>query len=318
MTEVRIAAVNSLDALADYDIKKVVIAIGVFDGVHLGHQRLLNSLTEMGKRLDAVPVVLTFHPHPRQILNTDPSVRLITTQKQKIERFKQIGIKAVVTIPFTKSFASLKPNEFIRQCLLAPHLELAGICVGTEWRFGCNGEGTVETLKEFADHGHFEFQAVDEMILNQTVVSSTEIRRAVSAGRLDDAREMLGYPFTISGKVVHGKEIASTQLHYPTANIQSYNGIIPPRGVYAGFTWIDDKKYPSAIAIGVSPTFHFGDDPQQKIEVHILDFVDMIYDQELDVEFVAYIREERCYNSAEQLKKQIAEDIKQVKAVLNC
>lgn len=302
--------------LSDFNINKVVVAIGVFDGVHLGHQRLLDTLCKMAKKCEATPVILTFYPHPREVLNSDSPIRLLTTQQQKMELFGNFGLKAAVIFPFTKSFAALEPEEFIHECLLANQVKLTGICVGNEWRFGNKGRGSIGMLKAFANEGHFDFEAVEELELNGKTVSSTEIRRAISGGRLSEAESMLGRPYRISGQVIHGKKIASTELTFPTANLKPKNGTIPPRGVYAGYAIVEGKKHIAAIAVGVAPTFHFEEKQELKIEVHLLEFSGDLYDSELEVEFIKYIREERCYNTPEQLKKQIADDIDKIRRVL--
>lgn len=317
MTEAEIINVDSIDKLADHGIDRIAIAIGVFDGVHLGHRCLLQKVVEMADQTGTTPGVLTFFPHPRQVLSHEQAVHLITTQHQKTKLIHDLGIEAVITIPFTKEFASMSSESFLENCCSSPRVRVSGICVGSQWRFGKEGKGDVETLRGYAEEKRFMFEAVEEKVINGEIVSSTTIRRAIASGCLDKAEQMLGRPFRIFGKVIHGRHIASRELSYPTANIQSYNGISPPNGVYAGYAIFDTKKYPSAIVIGVSPTFHFAENNKPiKIEVHITGFTGDLYGKELEIELVRYLREERCYTSVEKLKEQICSDLESVRKAL--
>jgi riboflavin kinase/FMN adenylyltransferase len=307
---------HSLDALADCGVPHAAIAIGVFDGVHIGHQALLCQVRKMAERLGTPPVVMTFFPHPRQVLNAESAISLITTQRQKVKIIAESGIRAVVTVPFTNQFASLEPDQFIRECLVSPRVPILGIVVGTHWRFGRNGNGNGNLLEQFAAAGHFEFEAVDEIQIDGEPVSSTRIRRAISSGCLEHAETMLGRPFRLAGRVIHGKGIATRELRVPTANVLSYNGITPPNGVYAGHLLVDDQRFPAAIAVGLAPTFHFTETPKTKIEAHILDFTGDLYGRDVEIEFLRYLREERCYDSGEALRCQIRADLQAVRQIL--
>jgi riboflavin kinase/FMN adenylyltransferase len=308
--------VSSLAQLEKYDIKKVAVAIGVFDGVHKGHCLLLQRLIEMAKRDDATPVAMTFYPHPREALKPESHPGLLVSPVRKIELLHEQGIKAVVTIPFTREFSSLSPNDFIERALLSAQVELTGICVGNKWRFGAGGKGNVKVLEEFAGNGHFDFDAVDELLIDGETVSSTSIRRAISSGLFGKAEKMLGRPYSLQGEVEEGKKIAGPELSYPTANLKTQYGIIPPNGVYAASAILDGKKYPAAVAIGLSPTFNYAHNKTPRVEVHLIGFEGNIYGKTVEAVFVEYLREERCYSSAEALKKQIGEDIKNINNIL--
>lgn len=307
---------SSLAQLEKYGINRVAVAIGVFDGVHKGHCLLLQRLIEMAKRDNATPVAMTFYPHPREALRPESHPGLLLSPAKKIELLHEQGIKAVVTIPFTKEFASLSPFEFIERSLLVSQVELTGICVGRKWRFGAGGKGDVKILEDFANNGHFDFDAVDELFIDGETVSSTSIRRAISSGLLEKAEKMLGRPYSLEGEVEQGKKIAGTELSYPTANLKTRYGIIPPNGVYASCAILDEKKYPAAVAIGVSPTFNYANNKNPRVEVHLIGFEGDIYGKNIEAFFIKYLREERYYSSIEALKTQIGEDIKNIKNIL--
>jgi riboflavin kinase/FMN adenylyltransferase len=300
---------TSLDALAEHNITRVVIAAGVFDGVHLGHKRLIDELMLMSVNQNAVPVAFTFFPHPRSVLAPEKAPELLLPPAKKIELLGELGVKAVVTIPFTRTFAEQSPEDFIRDTLIAGRVELCGICVGSNWRFGKNGSGTIKHLEDFANAGHFAFMAVEELLLNGELVCSTAIRRAVSSGRLADAAAMLGRNYTLSGNVIRGHHFATDKLSRPTANLQIAYGILPPFGVYAVKVRHEDGEYPGAVNIGLSPTFGYDDVIEPRIEVHILGFKGDIYGRKLEIEFMEYLREERNFTCIEALRAQIDKDI---------
>lgn len=308
--------VTSLDALAERGLKDVAVAIGVFDGVHLGHQALLNALKTLCDEVDAIPVALTFYPHPRNVLRPNSPQRLIASPEKKIELLHHYGARAVVTIPFTRAFADLTPDQFIRECLLAARIRLKGICVGEDWRFGRGGAGSIDELKRFADDGHFRFVGLKEVRIGDKQVSSTAIRRAIGAGRLGEAEAMLGRRFSLRGVVGHGKRVAGTRLTYPTANVDPKNEVIPPNGVYAGIVVHQKRRHQAAVAVGVAPTYHRLDGgAPRRVEAHLLDFHGDLYGKTIDVEFIEHIREERCFSSEDELRERIKRDIEEVRGV---
>ena len=305
----------SLEALVNHGVNRIAVAIGVFDGVHLGHQLLLKRLKDMAERHNAAPVVLTFFPHPRQILFPNEPISLLVSNQKKLELIAAENIKSVVTLPFSKEFAELSADDFLTDCLFAPDLTITGICVGSAWRFGRGGEGGSDTIRRYADTHGFEFDPVEEFSLNSQTVSSTLIRRAVSGGLLEDAAEMLGRNYSLSGVVTHGAFDGTSVLACPTANISISDGIIPPNGVYAGRVKLEDRDYSAAISVGVSPTFADKQRSSSDIEVHILDFCGDLYGKFIEVEFIQYIREERCYSSSSELKKQIEKDLTVIRSI---
>jgi len=312
----KVITVNSLDALANHGMKKIAVAFGVFDGVHLGHSMLIERLVRMAESTCAKPVVITFFPHPREILSPDESPLLLVSRTKKIELMGMLGVEAVVTLSFTREFAELTPEVFLDDCLFSPGVDITGICVGSEWCFGKNGAGSIDTIKHYAEVHKFDFVPVEELVLDGVTVSSTAIRRAVSSGLLCEAEKMLGRNYSLTGVVVSGDTIGSSILDCPTANISVLHGIIPPNGVYAGYAIFNGRKYPAAISVGTSPTFAGKKRNSSDIEIHILDFSGDLYGKELETEFVEYLREERCYPSGAALKKQVSEDIENIRKIL--
>ena len=308
--------VNSLDVLAHHGLEKISVAFGVFDGVHLGHQLLIKRLNTMAARTDAAPVAITFYPHPRAVLYPEEPPLLLMSHSRKVEMLGGLGCGAVVTIPFTQEFAGLSAEDFLDDCLYAPGVTITGICVGREWHFGKKGLGSIDTIKHYARVHSFEYDPVEELVIDGMTVSSTAIRRAVSSGLLHEAKRMLGRNYSLSGIVISGHTIGSSLLECPTANISITHGIIPPHGVYAGYALFQGRKYSAAISVGTSPTFSDIHRSASDIEVHLLDFEGDLYGRELETEFVEYIREERVYASGEMLKKQVAADIKKIREIL--
>lgn len=316
MTDRKYINVASIDDLAEKGIKQIAVAIGVFDGVHTGHQLLIKKLVEMAKDLKAVPVAMTFHPHPREILRPDSPPVLLIPPEKKVELLHKYGAEAVVTVPFTKELSLMSGQGFMDKYLLGSNVRLCGICVGSKWKFGAGASSGVDFLKKTAYEKGFRFEGVGELIIDGKPVSSTQIRKAISGGRLDEAQKMLGRHYSLSGEVESGHRIAGEKLECPTANLKITYGVIPPNGVYAGMAMYEGKKYPAALAVGVSPTLTPLSERHQRIEAHLIDFHGDIYGRHLEVEFFRYMREERCFSSVEELKNQIKEDVKHIKSLM--
>ncbi len=305
--------------LAACGIDRAVIAIGVFDGVHRGHQKLLTELLTVSAELDCIPVVMTFFPHPRSLL-TDCPPELLYSPDEKIRLLRSYGVKAVVTVPFTRQFAALPPGDFLARSVFDGKVDVRGICVGRHWRFGAKAAGNAEFLADLAARKKFRFSAVDELCLNDgQVVSSSAIRESIRHGDLPRAELMLGRRYTLSGKVIHGFRQAEKRLGAPTANLDIGFGVLPPFGVYAGRAGLPDgRRLPAAVNIGVSPTFRtqYGN-IAPRVEVHLLEgFDENIYDREIRLELTGFVRSERTFPDADALKRQITDDISQIKGIL--
>lgn len=218
--------VKHLDELANFGLQKIVVAIGVFDGVHLGHKKLIKKLLAMAKESDAEPVVITFYPHPKKILYPEKPLNYIYSPDKKTELLGDLGVKAVLTIPFSKNFAELSPDDFIKQLVTSRHIELLGICVGSKWKFGADAAGNAKTLHEFAEKYGFKFKAVKEAYLNGKIVSSTAIRTALANSEFELVNRMLGRSYYLTGRILKTKNgIKKTCLSIKF-------GILPHRGRY--------------------------------------------------------------------------------------
>jgi riboflavin kinase/FMN adenylyltransferase len=309
---------TSLEALSNHGFDKVVLAIGVFDGVHKGHQSILARLREMAGRLSARPVALTFHPHPRSVLRLGEPILLLTSPERKMELLAAEGVEAVVRFPFSKEFAELSAEDFLEDCLLAPDVEVKGVCVGSKWRFGHQGKGDRRTLEKYAKAHGFEFHPVEELVLDGTLVSSTAIRRAVAGGRLEDAAKMLGRRHAVSGKVVEGDSIGRSVLETPTANLLVSNEILPPPGVYACLASMEgvSGSHPAAVFIGDSPTFRNSKRHRADLEAHIIDFEGDLRGRKMLVEFVERIRETRSFPLPKDLKTEMEKDVGKTREII--
>ena len=302
--------------LEKYGIRLVAVAAGVFDGVHRGHLQVLRAMLRLSALTDAVPCVLTFSPHPRSVLVGKQAPKLILPEEEKFHLLFESGAKVIVKQRFSREFASLAPEAFLYQCLRAGNVRMRGLCVGNAWRFGAGAAGSCETIAAMAQKENFLFAAVPELMLDNRVVSSTRIRHAISVGAVDAARKMLGRRPAVYGTVVHGMGLAGPVLGFPTANVDVSAGLIPAYGVYAVYILAEGVVYPGAANVGVAPTIRKEDDPKPKFEVHIPDFSGDLYGKTVKVELVRHIRPEKKFHSIDELKAQMAEDLKQIKSCL--
>ncbi len=305
--------------LADHGIRDVVFAIGTFDGLHRGHMAVVQAMLEDSRRMNAAPAVLTFHPHPRTVLTPDNPPPLLMSRERKLSILASLGVRAVVSQPFTKEFAALSPGEFLSRCLLAGPVRVRGVCVGSMWRFGAKGAGDIEFLKKSADELGFVCRAVPEIRDGHGIVSSTKIREALAAGDVAFAAHCLGRRPAVSGVVVSGYGVAGNTLHCATANIDVRCGMLPANGVYAAFAVIGNKRFPAVVNIGVAPTFDsYGNGGRIRVEAHLLsEGSPDLYGKEMALGFAARIRGERKFSSPEELAARIPEDIRLAHAALN-
>ncbi len=292
----------------------IVLGIGVFDGVHLGHRKLLEELSAMAERTCSVPVAMTFAPHPRAVLTPGSPPELLVSPDERFCLLRKYGAKQVAVTEFTYEFSQLKPEEFLNR-LLEGSCHVKGICVGSNWRFGAKAAGNAALLTEYCRAHGLEFTGVPELYCRDEVVSSSAIRRAVAAGKLDLAAELLGRRYTLSGVIESGYHVAGTELKRPTANLRCEYGVLPPDGVYAvrAFTEKMDKPYCGVANIGFSPTF--GRNDGRRFEVHLLNFSGNLYGKRLTVEPVKFLRPERSFAGAEELRRQIEKDISVINAL---
>ena len=310
---------SHIQELTRCGIRRAAVAIGVFDGVHRGHQKLLTELLSIASELNADPVVMTFFPHPRSVLSENPP-NLLYPPEEKLRLLHNSGVKAVVTVNFTRQFSQLTPDQFLEQSVFAGTVPVPAICVGKHWRFGAGAAGNAEYLERIAAEKHFLFRAVDELCMEDgQTVSSTAIREAVSAGNLDRAEQMLGRRYTLSGIIGSGYHNASEKLHTPTANLQIKYGILPPCGVYAATAYLSEQEhFAAAVNIGTAPTFReeYGQ-IAPRVEVHLLDgFQGNLYGRKMQLELAGFVRKEIRFPDIPSLKKQISCDIEKIKQIL--
>ena len=313
----RFTVVKHIAELEKYGIRSAAVAAGVFDGVHLGHQQVLRAMLQIADLTGSAPVVLTFSPHPRSVLSGKKAPVLLLPKEEKYRLLHDAGAEAVVELNFTKEFAALSPECFLRQCLHSGNVAMKGLAVGSGWRFGAGAAGSCSDILEISQKEQFLFIPVPELQMDGEIVSSTRIRAAVSCGDLESARKMLGRSPAVYGTVVHGMGLAGPVLGFPTANVELSAGVIPAFGVYAVFIHVDGTIYPGAANVGVAPTIRKEAAPLPKFEVHIPDFSGDLYGKFVQVELIRRIRPEQKFDSPESLKKQMKLDLEQVRKCLD-
>lgn len=290
--------------------RKVCLAIGFFDGVHLGHQQIIRQTISDARQHDAVAVVLTFDRHPNSIVAPDKVPPLIYSLPQKLRAVESLGADALLLVQFDKKFSGQTGEEFILG-LDCGFGKIHSICVGADFVFGHRRSGNVELLKKLGGKLNFQVHGLAAVSLDGEVVSSTRIRETIRAGNLDAASQMLGRTYAISGRVVKGDGIGR-KLGFPTANLDAANLILPPNGVYSGCTKLDGQLYRVALNIGLRPTVSSAK-PQLRVEAHLLDFNGDIYGKELEVEIGDKLRGERKFDSPDELSVQIGKDVETVR-----
>jgi riboflavin kinase/FMN adenylyltransferase len=284
----------------------IILAIGVFDGVHLGHRAVIERALDDACKINGTAAVVTFDPHPSRILRPESAPRLLTSTLHKTRLIAQLGVPALVVQKFDAAFASLSPEDFIRR-LAASSDRLREICVGHQWSFGKDRRGNLGLLAQLGDQLAFEEVGVPAVRVEQKIVSSTEIRAAVESGNLAAARKMLGREYTILGTVVEGDHLGRT-IGFPTANLAAHNEQFPPNGVYAVEALIDDVRRRGVANVGVRPTIH-SEGGNRILELHLFDFDGDLYGQELEVSFGEYLRPEKKFANVDELRARIALDI---------
>ncbi|MCV9388752.1 bifunctional riboflavin kinase/FAD synthetase [Reichenbachiella ulvae] len=297
-----------------HHIPNAIVTSGTFDGVHIGHQKILKKIVNNAKKFGGKSAVLTFWPHPRFVLFPDDNkLKLLTSFEEKAEILKEVGIDYLIKVEFTKEFSQMSSESFI-QDVLVDRIGTKKLIIGYDHKFGKNREGSFEYLKENSSRFHFEVEEIPRQDIDDVGVSSTKIRMALEEGQVDLAHEYMGRPYSVGGTVVAGKKIG-TQLGFPTANIQlnhSYK-VVPKDGVYAVKVDVNGKQWDAMLNIGLRPTV---DGLSRVMEAHIFDFDQDIYDQSLVVNFVKRLRDEQKFDSLDELKGQLEIDKTNSLAVL--
>ena len=282
------------------------LAIGVFDGVHLGHQAVISTSARHAKEAAGTPVVVTFDPHPAKVLRPDDAPHLLTATQHKISLIRDLGVAHLLVLHFDRAFAATAPEEFVRQLVTHSH-PLSEICVGHEWSFGKGRAGNLTLLKELGATCKFDVVGVPAVTLNGEVVSSTTIRRAVAAGDLVKATQMLGREYTILGTVMEGEKLGR-KLGFPTANLSAHSEQFPPNGVYVAEARLEGALYRGVANLGYRPTVNTGK-TGRLLELHLFDLNKDIYGAEVEVRFLRYLRPEQKFENVDALAAQIARDV---------
>lgn len=295
-------------------VNNAIVTTGTFDGVHLGHQAILKRMIEDAREVEGETVVITFHPHPRIVLHIDSSnLKFISTQKRKIERLEAIGIDNLIIIEFTKAFSRTSSETFIKNYIVDP-IKPYKLVVGYDHHFGKNRIGDFKLLYDLGQKFDFKVERIPAQDVENIAVSSTKIRKALELGDVAKANKLLGYPYSICGRVVRGNQVGR-RMGFPTANIEtpSQYKLITARGVYACKVKHNGSIYDGMGNIGYRPTVADG---ELTIEVNIFDFNEEIYEQEITILFIDRIRDEQKFNGLNELKAQLEQDREKVKTIL--
>ncbi len=286
--------------------RNAVVTIGTFDGVHQGHKTILQEVARHAKKVKGESVLITFEPHPRKLLFPKQPIHLITPLDKKLQLIAALGIEHIVVAPFTKAFSELTAEEYI-ESFLVKYFHPNSIIIGYDHHFGHDRKGNIDMLKAYAGKHHFEVVEIPAQLIEQAAVSSTKIRQALERGHVEDAAHMLGRNYTLTGSVTKGAQLGRT-IGYPTANIIPAEAelVVPARGIYAVRAKINGQQLNGMMSIGYNPTVT--DSKEIKIEVNLFDFDKDIYGQEIEIEFVAWLRKEEKFASIDELKAQLHKD----------
>ena len=283
------------------------MTVGTFDGIHFGHQKIIDSLKSLANEEDGESVMLTISPHPRLVLFPENNnLKLINTLDEKINRLESSGIDHLIIYPFTKDFSRISALEYVRD-FLVKEIKVSTLIIGYDHQFGRNREGNFEYLKELSELYGFDVKEISAQDINDINVSSTKIRKAIELGDIPLANEYLGYTFPLIGKVIEGKKLGNT-IGFPTANllIEDKTKIIPKPGAYVVYVEVDGNRYKAMLNIGKNPTID--ESEQEKIEVNLFDFDGNLYQKTIKVEFIERLRDEVKFDSLDALKNQLRLD----------
>jgi len=301
------------EELAELSPKKdMLLTIGVFDGVHLGHKYLISQLIEHARKQNLFSGVVTFCQHPEEVLLPQTKLPFLTDLVERASLLKNEGVEAIITLSFTPELAQLSAHQFVS--LLKKYLRMRGVVIGPDFVLGRSREGSATLLRTLGQDMNFSVIVIPPITINGEVVSSTAIRNALTDGDMKRVISLIGRPFSLHGCVITGTG-RGLELGFPTANLDIDSGqALPAEGVYATWAYIDDKAYQSMTNIGNCPTFGGN---KCTVEVYILDYHSNLYGHELKIDIIERLRSEKQFDTVEKLKKQIAEDVKQGRAILN-
>jgi len=296
-------------------IKNSIVTIGVFDGVHIGHQAVIKKVVSRAKAVAAMSIVVTFDPHPLKVLKGNRLVPSLISLKHRVSLIKDMGVDKIIVMKFDKTLSRMKPDDFIKN-IIAGELKAEEIFVGEDFCFGREAAADIKALKRIGNTAGLKVHLVKAVKSSSGVISSSEIRKMVTSGKIPDASRLLGRPFSILGTVVSGAKLARS-LGYPTANVNPHHEVMPPSGVYAVKVKFDRKIFKGVMNIGTRPTFYdHGKDVEPSIEVHIFGFHGSIYGKDLEIVFIKRIRDEKKFKTIDSLIEQVRKDEKAAKRLL--
>lgn len=287
-------------------LRPTVLTLGVFDGLHLGHQLIMRTVVERARDLRVVPTVITFDPHPRAVLHPESSPPFLQTLDQKVEGFGVLGIEQTIVVRFTREFSQIRAADFLSDIVM-DRLHAKEVYLGRGFAFGHNREGNIDLLRQVGDGLGFVAGEVPEVRLRKQRVSSSKVRQLLVEGRVNLARRMLGRPYGVEGRVERGKERGHV-LGFPTANLHPQNRVIPRNGVYVTGTLIEGQWRRSVTNVGTRPTFETETEPS--VETFVLNWSGDLYGDVVRVRFLHRLRDEKKFGSLEELRTQITKDVK--------
>lgn len=310
---------DSIKELKQAGFSKICLACGVFDGVHRGHQEIIGSLVAAAKEHGAHPVVFTFSPHPLEILAPHAAPGMICSLPHRLKILQDLGVEAVVVQNFCTTFSEMAPEDFVHNVLMVEGITICSISVGAHWRFGHKAQGDCGLLETLGRDYGFTVRPVPELIDGDSKVSSSRLRDMIRDGDLPGVQSLLNRPYSIYGEVRHGKGIATSELHYPTANVRAENDIFPPCGIFAANAVLREngqkRVLPGVLYLGNSPTYIDTAPAKPFVEIHIFNFDEDIYGRNLEVEFLDFIRGDEKFSSSDELRLQIGRDIEKARRI---
>lgn len=303
------AVFRHLDHLPS-DFRGGVVAIGNFDGVHAGHARIVRRLLEMARPAGAAAIILTFDPHPARLLHPDQAPMPLTSTADKARLLFALGVDAVVAYPTDPALLSLSASEFFQHIVLG-RLQARGMVEGRNFFFGHDRGGDIEVLARYCHAAGIPLDVVEPAEIDGQIVSSSRVRALISGGQVAEAARLLGRPYRIHGTVVHGQG-RGDRLGYPTANIGGIETLLPGQGIYAGRATIGGQAHATALSLGGNPTFG---ESELKVEAFLLDYRGDLYGRTIEIDFLARLRDIKCFDSVDQLVEQMARDVQKTRAI---
>ena len=293
-------------------LPSLCLTLGIFDGVHLGHQKIIRRVIERAGQIGGKSCVVTFDPHPREVLVPETAPDLLTATQKKARLIEALGVDALCLIRFTQEFAEIEAREFVKDFLIDA-LRMKVIIEGYDWRFGKGRKGDVRLLQKMSEEDGFEVEQMSGVELDGQVVSSTRIRELVLRGDLEAAARCLGRRYSITGDIVEGSRLGR-EMGFPTANIEPHHEAVPPNGIYAVWADVAGTRKPGTLNIGYRPTV--SKEMKRTVEVHIMDFYRDIYNEEIEITFIEKLRNEQKFPSIDALSAQIKKDVEKARNIL--